>query len=453
MTHFLPVRIVDSQPVGGGPPMTPKAIVASAFALVALATACATVRAQSPAAPKPEPSTTAESTLSGVMPLEERVLLASKIYAQVTTFFPELSRAQFEGAYAAYVARILRASGRREFDWASMELLASLHDGHTWFDDPWLERASGQPVGFIAYPVDAKWTVVRSLLDVLRPGDIITAIDETPFDDFFARQRRYVSASSDREAALDFFETPLVFPNRFRLTLADGRHVAVDRKNGKQSPAPAPTTEGRWLTRGAIAYVKVPTFQGIEMQTRAIEWLRQFHDAKAIIVDVRGNRGGGYPIALTEALMTEPYRAWTQSSAVRGGELVRTENPTYSRDATLIAGEAIVRPRATVYGGRLILLIDRACASGCEDFVMPFKTAKRATLVGETTAGTFSDTARTAFDNGMLLNIAAVRKSFPDGTRFEGTGIAPDVAVATTAEDLAASHDNVLHRAVDLANP
>jgi len=414
--------------------------VVGVLSLLALTAACGTLRAQAPApAKEPPPS---------VLPLEERVVLASKIYAQVTTFFPDSARPRFEAAYAAYVTNILKTGDRRAFDLASMELLASLGDGHTWFDDPWLERNSGQPVRFMAYPIDGKWTVVRSKRDGLRAGDIVTAIDGAPIDDVFARLRRYVSASSSREAALNFFETPVIFPDHFRLTLAGGRSVVVDRKNVQ--PDAAFKVEGKWLTSGALAYIQVPTFQGIEIQVQAIEWLRRFHDAKTIIIDVRGNRGGGYPIALTEALMTESYRTWTQSVAVRGGDLVRTENPTYSQTATTVSGEAIVRPRNAVYAGRLIVLIDRACASGCEDFVMPLKTAKRATLVGENTAGTFSDTARSAFDNGMLLNIAAVRKSFPDGTRFEGNGIAPDVAVATTAEELAASRDPVLARALAL---
>jgi C-terminal processing protease CtpA/Prc len=47
----------------------------------------------------------------------------------------------------------------------------------------------------------------------------------------------------------------------------------------------------------------------------------------------------------------------------------------------------------------------------------------------------------------MLLNIAAVRHSFPDGSQFEGIGVAPDIETRTTAEDLKASRDVVLTRA------
>jgi carboxyl-terminal processing protease len=82
---------------------------------------------------------------------------------------------------------------------------------------------------------------------------------------------------------------------------------------------------------------------------------------------------------------------------------------------------------------------------------MPFKYSKRATLVGETTAGSFSMTRHVDYDNGMILNIAAVRHTFPDGSRFEGVGIAPDVAVDLTPEDLRSGRDPVLQRALELA--
>ena len=82
---------------------------------------------------------------------------------------------------------------------------------------------------------------------------------------------------------------------------------------------------------------------------------------------------------------------------------------------------------------------------------MPFKVTGRAQLVGETTAGTFSFTTFTQFENGMMLNIASVRHAFPDGSRFEGVGITPMVEVEPSAQDLKAGKDVVLERAVALA--
>jgi carboxyl-terminal processing protease len=405
-------------------------------AFVAILTAGATLSAQVPGSISPQ----------------ERLLMASRIYHVVSTFFPGLSQEKFDADYELYLGTIFRSDDRREFDLASMKLIADLHDGHSWFYDNWLDHSYGQPIGFLAYPLGTKWTVVRSQLDSIHVGDVLTAIDSTPIQDFFTRNRIYVSASSDRDAGLSFFDTPAIFPEKFSVTLADGRQVVIDRKNDKKNPPPPLNSEGRWLVEKSVAYVKVPTFQGIETQAQALELLQRFHDAKAVILDVRGNPGEGAPNALQRALMVAPYQSWTESAEEHGGALLRNYAASYPTHSTVTFTDTVIAPRAPVYAGRLILLTDRICSCACEDFVMPFKYSKRATLVGETTAGSFSLTRHIDYANGMILNISAVHHTFPDGSQFEGIGIAPDVAVDLTPEDLRVGRDPVFKKALELAD-
>jgi carboxyl-terminal processing protease len=377
-------------------------------------------------------------------------MTASKIYRQITTFFPDLSPKQFDDAYGAYLEEILADSDdRRSFDLASMALVATLHDGHTWFYDDWLDKNYGPAPGFAAYPLDGKWVVVRSALASLRAGDVIETIDGTLTQQYFERNRKYISASSDRDAGISFFDTPVLFPERFTMTLDGGRQVTIDRKNDKKQDPPA-KTEGRWLVPGSIAYIKVPNFRGIETQATALEYLKQFHDARAIILDVRGNPGLGDAASLQQSLMDKPYPAWAEHSSMNGGLLLR-QHGDYPAMAGMTTSQVTIAPRAPAYSGPLFLLIDRGCVCACEAFVMPFKIAGRARLLGETTAGTYSSTNFTQFDNGMMLNVAAVRHMFPDGSKFEGIGIAPDVEIHPTAQDLKSGNDVVLERALKMA--
>jgi len=405
-------------------------------ALITVITLAVTLRAQS------------ASTIS----FEDRVMMATQIYHVISTFFPGLAQQKFDTAYKQYLGTILRTEDRREFDLASMAFVAELHDGHSWFYDHWLDQSSGQPVGFMAYPLEGKWTVVRSLLSSVHTGDVIAAINNVPIDEFFERNRRFLSASSSRDAGVSFFDTPALFPQKFTLTLADGRQISIDRATDKKSAPPPEKTEGRWLLEKSVAYIKVPTFQGIQTQAQALEYLQQFHDAKAVILDVRGNPGNGLPSVLQRSLMGRPFQGWTQSSEEHGGALLRNYAPAYPGHTTVTFTDTVIAPREHAYDGRLILLTDRICSCACEDFAMPFKYSKRATLVGETTAGTFSMTRHVDFDNGMILNISAVRHTFPDGSQFEGVGIAPDVPVAITPEDLRAGRDPVLKKALEIAH-
>ncbi len=84
---------------------------------------------------------------SATISLQERVMKASQIYHIISTFFPGLSQGKFDADYEQYLATVLRAESRREFDLASMAFVADLHDGHSWFYDHWLEQTYGQPIG------------------------------------------------------------------------------------------------------------------------------------------------------------------------------------------------------------------------------------------------------------------------------------------------------------------
>ena len=67
--------------------------------------------------------------------LEDRARMATQIYHIISTFFPGLSPERFDADYAEYLHTILHSDDRREFDLASMEFVARLHDGHSWFYD------------------------------------------------------------------------------------------------------------------------------------------------------------------------------------------------------------------------------------------------------------------------------------------------------------------------------
>src|SRR5580765_5225394 len=82
--------------------------------------------------------------------VQERVMTASHIYHVISTFFPGLSQDKFDSDYQQYLAVILRSESRKDFDLASMEFVANLHDGHSWFYDKWLDSSYGQAVGFLA---------------------------------------------------------------------------------------------------------------------------------------------------------------------------------------------------------------------------------------------------------------------------------------------------------------
>src|SRR5713101_9874548 len=214
--------------------------------------------------------------------LRDRVYIAARIYAAVQVYFAHSEAVPFpeiEAAYHRYVAELVSAPGRREFDLATLRFIAALKNGHTHFRDQWLGATYGQPLPFWLAPVEGKWVVARTTDKRLRKGDIVRAIDGVSIDLFVQRQAAYLGASNQRIARSWVFYSPDLFPERFTLTLEDGREISVQRgtqgrgsghEKLSESPRP-PFSEGRWITEGAVAYVKISSFGGPGFERTALD--------------------------------------------------------------------------------------------------------------------------------------------------------------------------------------
>jgi carboxyl-terminal processing protease len=392
------------------------------------------------------------------MELPVRVAIASRIYAAVQVYFAHSEAVPFpeiESAYRRYVEQLVSASGRREFDLATLRFVAALKNGHTHFRDAWLDATYGQPLPFWLAPVEGKWVVARTADERLRKGEVVRAIDGVSIDQFVQRQAEYIGASNPRIARSWVFFNHVLFPERFTLTLADGRQVSVERGSREARPGsgktsetpPRSSTEGRWITEGTVASIKIPSFVDPSFERTALELLKRYRAARCLIIDVRGNGGGATPWQLIGALMNRPWPTWQKITPQHIALYEAQGDPT----AQFQIASRVVPAAADAFAGRLILLVDRYTGSAAEDFVMPFKCTGRAVLVGETTQGSSGQPYRLDLGNGMGLIVGAVRYRFPDGSPFEGVGIAPDVPVELRIADVRSNADPVLQKAVELA--
>jgi carboxyl-terminal processing protease len=222
---------------------------------------------------------------------------------------------------------------------------------------------------------------------------------------------------------------------------------------------------------GGIAYLRIPSFERGEDEAAAVEFVGAHKDAKALVIDVRGNGGGNTPGALIRALMDRPYRDFSISTSAYIGLFgayakVAADVPAdqmgerqrgsldamanFQRPQIMALG-GLNPPDKPLYTGPLIVLSDGGCGSSCEDFLMPLKVSGRGRIVGEASLGSTGQPYYFEFGNGMGFRVSSKRESFPDGSPFEGVGIQPDVEVSPTIEDLRKGADPALARALELA--
>lgn len=326
----------------------------------------------------------------------------------------------YDAAFAAYRAEALAAPDRAAFSRRTRAFVAALDNGHTVFHDPSIYEGDPGGLGLALARLDAGWTVIRSRRPEVPAGSVISTLDGASFDTFYRNASAQLSASSARarESALSRF--PYVFPTRFSLTLADGRTVDIDRSQPPSGPTPqpAPPVSHRWITPDEVAYLKITTFSDPVAERDAQTAMRDVYArARIVILDVRGNGGGTTPSRLGRQLLGGHWRSWRSAAP---------------------SAAAPVAPRTRPASPRYIVLVDRDCASACEDFVMPFSLAPNAVLVGETTTGSSGQPAHVEWEGGMQLWVGARRQWFPDGRPFEGVGVRPDIVLDPQPADFMA---------------
>ena len=370
------------------------------------------------------------ATAQEILPLTERAWMAGKIYSSAVQYFAhwqDVPDLDVDAAYRRYLDQVLTSGDRRAFARSTMEFLAAFRNSHTTLIDQSLIKTNGG-LPFTAGYVGETWIVLESWTDGLKRGDVIESIDGEPFEQLFVRMRRFIPASTQGWARHALFARmgemaayAHLLPDRFVLGLNGSRNVSIDR--GAMAASKLSGTEGRWLEAGKLAYIRIPSFFTPEYEKRAIELLGQFRNATALIVDVRGNTGGNTPAQLTSELMDRPYRWWTESTPVTlpyfrfRASQGSWELQPFARPELLWRNRP-QQPAKEFFKGKLALLVDAGCHSACEDFVMPFKDNRRATLVGEPTAGSTGQPYMLEAGHGMLVMIGAKREMFPDGSQF-----------------------------------
>lgn len=168
---------------------------------------------------------------------------------------------------------------------------------------------------------------------------------------------------------------------------------------------------------------------------KAIDGFRA-RGARSIIIDLRGNPGGigAMVIPLATRLSTAPLTL--------GTIVYRDFSNTLATTASLG-----INP----FAGRVVILTDEGTASTSEIFTAGLQEAKRALVVGDTTAGAALGSIIEELPGGAVVQIPVADFKTPKGVSIEGGGVQPDRRVFETRAGFLAGHDVVLDAGLDMA--
>ena len=283
----------------------------------------------------------------------------------------------------------------------------------------------------------------------LRPGFVITQVDDTKLADFLARTDEQLVANNLAAGMKRLYR------NRFingLLTGAAGQKLTIAYLNAQDQPGRAeivlPQREGEltpavgFMPPQRLSFAVKRLANGVGYISFNI-WLlpqmdklraavRGMKDAPGLIIDLRGNPGGigGMAAGLSGMLVAKE----TSLGAMR----LRSGRIAFA-----------VFPQTGAYMGPVAVLIDSGSASTSEIFAAGLQELGRAVIVGEQSPGAALPSTFAELPTGALFQYAIADFQTPKGVLIEGRGVTPDIAVAPTRAALLQGVDAPLAAALE----
>ena len=163
-----------------------------------------------------------------------------------------------------------------------------------------------------------------------------------------------------------------------------------------------------------------------------IKAIDSMEDTSGLIIDIRGNPGGFFPVrkALAEKIIKGRTLFWSYKK----------------RNGTQ---DVYLDPAKNAYGGPVVILIDALSGSSSEEFAGGMKAINRAVIVGERSPGKVLIMETLKLENGGVLLYPFGQTRTADGTILEGNGVVPDIEVILDRNALLNGKDSQIEAAIN----
>jgi len=274
--------------------------------------------------------------------------------------------------------------------------------------------------------------------------------------------------------------SPLVFKmgDTVALTLRklDGRELVVtlkvptpkDRKHPVSQPKPVLYER---LADG-VGFLKINMFPGavgIDVARETDEAFHHLRDCERLIIDLRGNTGGGIGgLRLMSYLTPDKIPVGYSLTRVRAEKGYQREKlPRFGRipsskvalvwlalrygfiDKSIVVVTEGLGPQK--FHGRIVMLVNQHTASAAEIVAAFAQENSLAMIVGAKTAGRLLSGTAFKVGHGYLLGLPIGAYLTWQGAMIEAKGVTPDVAVDLTYETLKKGRDDQLEKAIEVA--
>jgi carboxyl-terminal processing protease len=250
--------------------------------------------------------------------------------------------------------------------------------------------------------------------------------------------------------------------------------AVVATPKGKKLQFIEPTLVQSGRLTPEIGYLKVAMFPGmigVDVANAMSAAVDDLGNIKGLVVDLRGNTGGGAGALRLMSLLTpdripvgfSPDKRWAERDLeVEKERFPRLNRIPESKHSLWLLGLKFLPSLVTKspvlleseglgpkpYHGRIVLLVDRHTASAAEMATIFAKENKLATVMGEQTAGRLLSATSVKVGHGFRLALPTGANYTWNLTALEGTPLDPDVVEKFDWKVRRTGEDRPLYKAV-----
>jgi len=261
----------------------------------------------------------------------------------------------------------------------------------------------------------------------IRPGDAIMAVDGGPYRGLsqFASRRGSSSGGAPETVSLVYRRGDKTRTVRVSPVVQNPLAALLEASRRSITTWNLPGSSGR-----RIGYVRLWSMADERFARLLEETVRgPLHSTDGLVLDLRDGYGGKAE-GFADVFFRPDVAEWRRE---RGGTRTRRPGDPVSDDTLNLnaKGGHIVH---TGYDKPMVVLTNRGTRSAKEMLAWTLQRGKRATLVGEQTAGAVLASTGTRIGDDFYL-ILAVQDLALDGQRLEGRGVPPDVSLTVPLGD------------------
>ncbi len=386
---------------------------------------------------------------------------------------PEKLGNGWKDAIARHRPAIIDASTAAGFEEAVTRLLQELNTSHIGFFHGSARRASSRAALSATYLADETNEGPRWIFQDVHAGGAASLAGIEPGDILLR-----VGGEEIVPPAHPTF--PMGETTELTVLTADGevrtRSVTVARPKGKKLHFVEPKLVVGKRLQGGIGYLKVAMFPGmvgVEVANEITSQVEQLGNIEQLIIDLRGNTGGGVGALRVMGLLTPKQipvgfaldrKSAQQNIADAKSSFRRFDSIPASKSRlwllalryapTLVKKSPIVLETEVLgnkpFHGRVVLLVDRHTASAAEMIVAFARENSLAVIVGEKTAGRLLSATSAKVGYGYRLAFPTGAYYTWKGSVLEGTPIEPDQSVAFDWREARRGNDPQLKYSIEL---